>query len=720
MFLRLSLFIVSMLASSMAWAVGFGHVETKSYLSEPLDIRIPLILSDEERKSKLQISLATPREYQVLEQDIPHSYVLLHTDVVKERGVFVLQISSAQALDESFLTLILKVQQGRGNFYKKVQIFLDPAWHQSRQAIDEEVKTNKTVVNKDEVKLTVPVLSTPVQKQTQLGSLPALTLDWARRSSYGPVQSGDNLSEIAYRLRKDKRFSNHQIMLVLFNANPQAFERHDIDRLKKGAFLQVPTSQEVRALLSSAVYRDLEKQLSRQKKKTTQVNTKNGKYLKQEPKRKFHSKVSLGMTESLGVSNDGLDSINDAVVLSRLKKLEPLHEQVMSSSIRIDGINTKVDSLAEEVRILHQKVEALVKVQTTKGAVRQEGEGYGWWWFIVLLMLNILLLLFFFYRRQRKLWQDKLEKAQYKHAYDTTVREDLLMDDVLSINEESDENLIDEPHHPMDEDVPPTVEAESVHTPLVEEDSEDEQVDEKSEKVYVDHAALFEVAIQKEDWKEAEKHYLSIPDNVKRQPRMQAAYIQMLHLEKRVVDRNNTLLDLFKTYDKIKWNRFCSLFDDKAWQQLQDERVISFTGDVIEEGVQRSNLAAEEMESLLAISDLDVLNTTEQGANDESFSSLYDTDDMMDKTVVMNAKDLMRWGEEQANSDEEPHYMDTADVGKWGKVEATAEDDMMLEVDFDIDDEFIEKEPEEETIFTAIDVEFTGEIEPLDEKNKRD
>ncbi len=738
MILRFNLFVLSMLTCSMAWAVGFGQVETKSYLSEPLDVRIPLILSGEEQKSKLQVTLATPREYQTLEQDIPQSYTLLRVDVEEKTGDLWVKISSTQAIDESFLTLILKVQRGRGNFYKSIQVFLDPAWHTPTQAAAEEAEVGKLAADKVAAKNVTPVKNTPIEThaQAQQPLLAPLSSDWARRTSYGPVQSGDNLSEIAYRLRKDKRFSNHQVMLTLFDANPQAFEHNDINRLKKGAFIQVPASQDVQAFLSSSDYQDLKKVLARKKEKAREVGHGSDERLNQKPKRKFYSKVSLGMTESLGASRNTLNSINDAVVLSRLKKLEPLHDQVMASSIRIDSIGTKVESLAEEVRSLHQKVEALAKVNATQGVVSQKSEGYGWWWFLLLLIVNLVLLLFFLYRRQRQLWQEKLEKAQYKHVYDVpelkkesfdndTIQSEFFdnaLHDDLPIVENTPENS-PIPHHPMDDDMP-TVEAESINVHLADEDDKNEHMDERSEKIYIDHAALFEVAIQKEAWKIAEEHYQNMAENVKTQPRIQASYIQMLHYEKRIIDRNNALLNLFKTYDKTKWNRFCSLFDDDAWQQLQDERVISFTGNVIEDGVKHSNIAEEEMASLLAISDLDVLSTAEQDpfitedSSKDSLNSLNDVDDLMDKTVVMNAKDLVKLGNKQASKGQESSYMDTGDVGKWGKVEETTDDDLMLEVDFDVEEELKEDEPEEEVVFTEIDVEFTGEIEPLKEEKK--
>jgi FimV-like protein len=732
MIFRISLLLISLLTCVPAWSLGFGHVQVKSHLNEPLDLSIPLMLRDDERQGKFQVVLASPKEYQELEQNIPKSYPLLRVDTVDKNRALSVKVSSVQAIEESFLTIILKVQRGHGNFYKKIQVFLDPVWHKPSQRKGEPSEqiqrpplSSKQLSSKQAVSSVHKFNVQKAAKQQALIALPAS--EWARRGSYGPVQSGDNLSEIAYRLRKDKRFSNHQVMLALFHSNPQAFENNNIDILKRGAFLQVPKEQEIRAFLQSSDFRDLESAL-KQKLKRKKASKPKASKPKQQPKSKFRGSVSLGMVESLDAVRS---SINNAAVLRRLEKLEPLYEQVVASDIRIDGISGKVDHLAEEVRLLQQKVDALAE----KGLVQNKSEtNAGWWWFLALFIFNLLLLLIFFYRKQRTLWQEKLERIQFKHTYaepkdkaempdaDEMVQpefvDDMLRHHTVSPSQEGDD--LSFAKHPMDEDdesFPEMVQSDSAN--LVKEEPEAENLDEKTEKEFIDYPACFEVAIQKKDWSEAERFYQGMALSVQMQPRIQALYIQMLHQDGRVVDRNNALLNLHNTYNQVKWNRFCSLFDDDVWHQLQSERVIDFSGNVLVDGLEKSNIKAKEMEEMLAISDKEVLSTTEQ----ESLS--MKDDDVMDKTVIMDAKALAKWGESESSFGKEfkhdthkPEYMDTDDVEKWGKVDEVT-DDLALDVDLGKMLETDEVEMQEKD-YTEIDIEFTGEIEaPLhDEASK--
>ncbi len=67
-------------------------------------------------------------------------------------------------------------------------------------------------------------------------------------SNYGPVAAGETLWEIAQATLPDDGVSANQLMLALLKANPQAFSRNNINRLKRGAILRIPTAEDIRAV----------------------------------------------------------------------------------------------------------------------------------------------------------------------------------------------------------------------------------------------------------------------------------------------------------------------------------------------------------------------------------------------------------------------------------------------------------------------------------------
>lgn len=76
--------------------------------------------------------------------------------------------------------------------------------------------------------------------------------------SYGPVRSGQTLSIIAREVRGSRTgISLPQVSLALYESNPDAFAGGDINRLRKGATLNVPTAAEMSAVSESAARRQL-------------------------------------------------------------------------------------------------------------------------------------------------------------------------------------------------------------------------------------------------------------------------------------------------------------------------------------------------------------------------------------------------------------------------------------------------------------------------------
>ncbi|WP_371189886.1 FimV/HubP family polar landmark protein [Thalassotalea ponticola] len=63
---------------------------------------------------------------------------------------------------------------------------------------------------------------------------------------YGPILKTDTLWKIAVAHRPDTSVSNYQVMMALFNANPKAFLRNDINTMIEGQYLRIPSIAEIR------------------------------------------------------------------------------------------------------------------------------------------------------------------------------------------------------------------------------------------------------------------------------------------------------------------------------------------------------------------------------------------------------------------------------------------------------------------------------------------
>jgi FimV-like protein len=581
--------------SYQALAMGFGQASLHSHLGEPLDVRVPLIMEKGETVQQFKVQLATPSEYLSLEQVPPQSYHDIRIDIKNTASSRPeVYIHSSYAVDEAILVLVLKVQRGRGAFYKKMQFFLDAsdiqptkktAWVNHPNEAVKYTTPQHTVGNKNEFKQ-VPTK----HKTTSFADLGG----WARRSSYGPVRYGDSLSEIAYRLRKDKRWSNQQIMLALFDANPEAFVHQDIDQLKKGKFLKVPDDIAVKELVNSGRYQSLKALLH-----TTKTKPKNKKKVDKSPSLTQSKQVRtppLRGRISLGLNEDVVTPQVNPEVLQRLDKLEPMYQQAMAAGLRLDGMDTKVEALAKELDQLRHKVEALSRIQTKPAP---ETGLNAWFWFIALLVLNIVLFAAYFYRKQMKAWQNKLFEAQQSvrrpvAGYDVEdVKSNQSTENQMPTAQGQDEVAEDYQNQAVgldeyDSMVGDDVSGSHDHHEL-EVISMGDMPSVSAEEVNHDYVSLFEEAVHKKDWERAEKYYALMDDKESSRPRIQALWVKKLHGSNNIMERNLTLLNLSRLYEYEQWHRFCSYFDQDVWHELQDEKVISYTGKVVESEMDKMN-----------------------------------------------------------------------------------------------------------------------------------
>jgi FimV-like protein len=74
---------------------------------------------------------------------------------------------------------------------------------------------------------------------------------------YGPVSANERLWDIAGKVRPDPAIGKDLMMKALFAANPQAFSKPNMDSLRTGAMLRVPTLREIVDATGSRVAKQL-------------------------------------------------------------------------------------------------------------------------------------------------------------------------------------------------------------------------------------------------------------------------------------------------------------------------------------------------------------------------------------------------------------------------------------------------------------------------------
>ena len=293
--LRKTWLLVLVLATALALlagpalALGLGQIEVKSQRGQPFLAEIPIISSDPGELENLQARLASPDTFARIGLEPPRGIVtaLQFTVALGPRGNPVIRVTSQEPVDEALLTFLLEVDWGEGRLVREYSALVDaprtvsaPAQPPIQAAT---VAPSNTIVRAPVAAAPVPVappaeIPTPVpapaaKPESVAAPAPptvAATPEPAPQSNafapspspaspvpertaqpvaatpgeYGPVKVGDTLGRIAGTIGTGGH-SLDQTMLALLRANPDAFIGGNINLVKRGAVLRVPSSSEL-------------------------------------------------------------------------------------------------------------------------------------------------------------------------------------------------------------------------------------------------------------------------------------------------------------------------------------------------------------------------------------------------------------------------------------------------------------------------------------------
>jgi len=285
--LRLPLALAMALGSSHVLALGLGQIEVKSGLYQPLDAQIPVLSSTPSETANLKVRLASPEDFARVGLDSSSMLSAnLEFSVRKDAsGKPVIHVTTDSKLNDPFVTFLLEVDWGKGRLLREFTVLLDPpltapvsgsAAPARVPSAMEPVASEPVVVETLPAPEPQPVASMPTPApaaSTPPPSIPAQTSPAPEPvaasapapvepepapsptpampspaalpgNEYGPTISGDTLWSIASRVRPAGVDMN-QTMLALLNANPDAFIGNNINRLRKGAILRIPSASDM-------------------------------------------------------------------------------------------------------------------------------------------------------------------------------------------------------------------------------------------------------------------------------------------------------------------------------------------------------------------------------------------------------------------------------------------------------------------------------------------
>ena len=376
--LAVALALAGGLGSGVAHALGLGEIELQSYLNEPLDAEIVLPQSRGVDPGDVFVNVAPEAAYERVGLDRNQFLSKLRFQVVTQNdGSLAVNVSSREPLREPYLNFLLELTWPSGRLMREYAVLVDPPVYAEESGVQEQVSA--------------PTVTTTQSQPAQARSQESVRRQSAAQQSLsrgfqgdtlGPTTSSDTLWTIASRVKPNDSVSMQQVMLALQGQNPDAFIGGNINRLKRGEILRVPTLEQIQSRTRAEA--------------TRAVSQQNAEF--QTPQRTVDATPASEPEAAPAQAAAGGDELKLLVADSDSREAEEggsaggdgqlpggadagsavAMEQLESARRENEELNSRVDDLQEQVatlqRLLELKDSQLAEMQQMAGQEEQPGE----------------------------------------------------------------------------------------------------------------------------------------------------------------------------------------------------------------------------------------------------------------------------------------------------------------------------------------------------------
>lgn len=229
-----------------AQALALGAITVRSSLGEPLraEIEIPQISSEE--ASTFQASVGSPQAFRTAGVDynpaLAGARVTLHR---RADGQAYLRVVGDRPVNEPFLGVVIEANWASGRIVRDYTMLIDPPQQKPPTAVVAAPAQAPQPTRPAVAEQVTPPAPAPARAAEAPRPTPAPSASTGGEQI--TVQRGDTASGIL-RAHAIEGVSLDQMLVALLQANPKAFIRGNVNLVKAGAVLQLPTAEQAQAV----------------------------------------------------------------------------------------------------------------------------------------------------------------------------------------------------------------------------------------------------------------------------------------------------------------------------------------------------------------------------------------------------------------------------------------------------------------------------------------
>ncbi len=232
------------LTATNASALALGAIHVQSHLGEPLRAVIDIPEMTAAEAATLQTAIATPDIFQAHGMEFGNTARSVRVELVRPRkGPAQLRLTTSNAVNDPFVDLILQATWSAGNLVRSYTLLLDPPIQAKAppspatpaQASGRSYRSQ-------------PRVSTPAAPRTSAATpaVPAAAANTGEGGGSLTVRAGDTAGRLA-RAHAMGGVSLDQMLVAMLHNNPHAFIGGNVNRVKAGAVLNMPTAEQAQS-----------------------------------------------------------------------------------------------------------------------------------------------------------------------------------------------------------------------------------------------------------------------------------------------------------------------------------------------------------------------------------------------------------------------------------------------------------------------------------------
>ncbi|MBA6412037.1 tetratricopeptide repeat protein [Parahaliea sp. F7430] len=362
------MFSLGCLQASSVWALGLGELSLESFLNEPLKAKVDLLNTADLQADQIKVRLATAEDFNRLGVDRAYFLTGIKFEIqLDEQGRGYILLSSDDPVLEPYLDFILETRWPSGRLLREYTVLVDPpAFDQSTKVVSATERVAELEGSPAPAKKKTETQQSgthlELQKQSDLASGAMPQRDYSAGTAAVPepgarymIRRDENLWSIA-RVAAPEGVSVHQTMLDIQRLNPDAFIDGNINQIKAGYIIYLPSAEEISSADLAQALSEIKQQNEDWRAGRSSASAK----AVEKPALRVSAEPQEAQAEPEALESEQLNSSANAAALSgAMEALQRFEQQSKALQSRLDSLSEQVQSLQSIVSVKDDQIRAL-------------------------------------------------------------------------------------------------------------------------------------------------------------------------------------------------------------------------------------------------------------------------------------------------------------------------------------------------------------------------